>query len=174
MTVADRPVGHLGGHLEIHHVAFVVLDDESMPAPVSTASAAADHLVGRRRGEHLAGAGGIEHAVADEAGMQRLVTGAAAGNQRNLARPQFLPADELVLCAKHEDIRMRGNKAVEALGENCSALLISFFIFSPPRQSSPCRRCLKKQLVNAAHKRMHHLVDAPVASARCRDPADQS
>ena len=37
------------------------------PAPVSTACRRLHHLVGRRRGEDLAGAGGIEHAVADEA-----------------------------------------------------------------------------------------------------------
>ena len=59
----------VGGHLEVHDVAGVVLDD------VQDAGAAVDglrrrqHLVRRRRGEHLARAGGVEHARADEAAV---------------------------------------------------------------------------------------------------------
>ena len=53
--------GHLGGHLEVHHVAGVVLHD------VEHAGAAVDrlgrlhHLVRHRRGEHLTRTGGVEH-----------------------------------------------------------------------------------------------------------------
>ena len=76
-----------------------------------------DHLVGRRRGEHLAGTGGVEHAVADEASVQRLVPRTATRDQRHFARLQRAPADELVLGAECDDIRMCGREAVQAFGE---------------------------------------------------------
>ena len=75
----------VGRHLEVEDVARVVLDD------VEDAGAAVDrlgrleHLIGRRRGEHLAGTGGVEHARADEAAVHRLVTRAAAGDDADLA-----------------------------------------------------------------------------------------
>src|SRR4051795_2711830 len=65
-------LAHLGGHLEVHDVAGVVLDD------VQDAGAAVDrlrrleHLVRRRRGEDLAGTGGVEHAPPDVAAVHRL------------------------------------------------------------------------------------------------------
>jgi hypothetical protein len=77
--------GHLGGHLEIHDIAGIVLDD------VQHASAAVDepgglmHLVRCRRGEHLTGAGRVEHPRTDETTMQRLVPRPAAGDETNLA-----------------------------------------------------------------------------------------
>jgi hypothetical protein len=69
----DVPTRKIGGHLEIHHVAFVVLDDEDATAAGFDGPNSRDHLVRGWRREHLAGAGGVEHAVADETGMQRLV-----------------------------------------------------------------------------------------------------
>ncbi len=63
----------VGGHVEVHHVAGVVLDD------VQDAGAAVDslrgglHLVGGGGGEHLAGARRVEHAHADEPAVHRLV-----------------------------------------------------------------------------------------------------
>ena len=77
--------GVLGRQLEVHDVARVVLDD------VHDAGAAVDglrrreHLVGHRRGEHLARAGRVEHPEPDEAAVQRLVARAAAGDEGDLA-----------------------------------------------------------------------------------------
>ena len=50
--------------------------------------------------------------------MQRLVAGAAAGDQRHLARLQRPAADEFVPVAEHQDIGMRGDEAVEAFGQH--------------------------------------------------------
>ncbi len=80
------PPGHLRGHGEIHHIAFVILDDEKHACAGVDGLRSLDHLVRRRRGEDLAGAGGIEHAAADKARMQRLMPRTAARNQGDLAR----------------------------------------------------------------------------------------
>ena len=79
--------GHLGGHLEVHDVAGVVLHDVQDAGAAVDELGRGEHLVGHRRGEHLAGAGGVEHAEPDEAAVQRLVAGAAAGDEADLARP---------------------------------------------------------------------------------------
>ena len=77
--------GELGGHLEVHHVAGVVLDDVQHAGAAVDGLRGGEHLVGHGRGEDLARAGGVEHARADEAAVQRLVAGAAAGDQAHLA-----------------------------------------------------------------------------------------
>ena len=56
--------------------------------------------------------------MTDETAMQRLMAGAAAGNQRDLARLQMPAADEFVAVTKHENVGMRGDEAVEAFGEH--------------------------------------------------------
>ena len=114
----DLAAGHLGGHVEIHDVAFVVLDDEEDAGAAVDRLGRRDHLVGRRRGEDLAGAGGIEHAAADEAGVKRLVAGTAAGDQRDLSRRELGAADEFALGAEGNDIGVGSGKAIEALGED--------------------------------------------------------
>ncbi len=45
------------------------------------------HLIGHRGGEHLTGTGGVQHPGADEPPVHRLVTGASAGHQSDLALP---------------------------------------------------------------------------------------
>ena len=78
-------LAEVGRHVEVHDVAGVVLDD------VQDARAAVDglrrleHLVGRRRGEDLARARRVEHARPDEPAVHRLVPGAAAGDDADLA-----------------------------------------------------------------------------------------
>ena len=92
---------------------------KSTPAPLSTACGRGQHLVGRRRGEHLARARGVEHAVADEAGVQRLVARAAARDQRDLARLQLLRRrTNLRSAPRRDDVGMRGGEAVERFGEH--------------------------------------------------------
>jgi hypothetical protein len=88
----------LGGHLEVHHVAGVVLDD------VQDARAAVDqlgrrqHLVGNGRGEDLPRAGRVEHPQSDESAVERLVAGATARDDADLpAAAGTTPVNDLVL-----------------------------------------------------------------------------
>ena len=107
--------GELGGHLEVQDVAGVVLHD------VQDAGAAVDrlggeqHLVRHRGGEDLAGTGRVEHAEPDEAAVQRLVAGAAAGDQADLAgRGTAGAGDDLVLDVDRER-RVRGGDAPQGI-----------------------------------------------------------
>ena len=85
---------HVGGHVEVHDVAGVVLDD------VNDAGAAVDglrrleHLVGRGRGEHLPRTGRVEHARPDVAAVHRLMTRAASGDEPDLALDRRVLADD--------------------------------------------------------------------------------
>src|SRR6202020_3182137 len=71
-------LAHLGGHLEVHHVAGVVLDDVNDPGATVDGLGRLQHLVGGRGGEHLARAGGIRHARPNEATVHRLMPRASA------------------------------------------------------------------------------------------------
>ena len=110
--------GELARHLEVHDVAFVVLDDQQGARASVDCLNGCDHLVGRRRGEHLARTGRVEHPETDEAGMQGFVAGAAAGDQRDLARGQRPSADEFALGPELDDVGMRSSKAIEAFVEH--------------------------------------------------------
>ena len=110
---------HLRRHLEVHDVAGVVLDDEQDAGAAVDRRGRGEHLIRRGRREHLTGAGGIEHAIADEAGVQGLVAGAAAGNQRHLVvhrRPGA--GDEGRIVRELDQIGMRRGKTVEALSQD--------------------------------------------------------
>ena len=75
-----------------------------------------EHLVWDGRGEDLARAGGVEHALADEAAVQRLVTGAPAGDERDLALDRrVLAQDELVLEVDPDEVGVRRAEAGERL-----------------------------------------------------------
>src|SRR5439155_21010015 len=74
-------LGQLGREPEVHHVAGVVLDDVDDAGTAVDRLGRRQHLVGDGRGEDLAGAGGVEHPAPDEAAVERLVSGAAAGDQ---------------------------------------------------------------------------------------------
>src|SRR5699024_7377783 len=78
-------LGQFGGHLEVHDVARVVLDEVEYAASGVDGLRCGQHLVGNGRGEHLAGACGVEHACADEARVQRFVPRAAARHDADLA-----------------------------------------------------------------------------------------
>src|SRR4029453_7769284 len=90
-------LGHLGGHLEVHDVAGVVLHDVQDTGPAVDGLRGGDHLVRHRRGEHFTRTRGVEHALTDEAAVQGLVAGTAAGDQPHLAADRRVPAiDDLV------------------------------------------------------------------------------
>ena len=101
-------VGQFRGHLEVEHVAGVVLDDVQHPGPGVDRLGGGQDLVRYRRGEHLTRAGGVEHPVPDVPAVQRLVSRPAAGHQAHLARRRPLrPRDEAFLQV-HRQRRVRG------------------------------------------------------------------
>ena len=72
------------------------------------------HLVGGRRGEHLARARGVEHARADEPAVHRLVARAAAGDEADLALDRRVLADDDRGFVDHPDaVAVRCLDAVE-------------------------------------------------------------
>ena len=75
-------IGHFRRHFEVHHVAFIVLDDQHDALSLIDGLDRGEHLVWRGRGENLPGASGVQHAEADKSGVQRLVPRAAAGDER--------------------------------------------------------------------------------------------
>ena len=129
-------VQHFGCHLEIHHVAGVVLDDEENASATVHGLRGIHHLVGCGRGEDLTRAGRVKHAVADKTGVQRLVPGTAAGDQCDLTRLVALAAHKLVLRAERDDVGMRGGKAVQRFGEHVVDVVHQVFHGAPLRQKS--------------------------------------
>jgi hypothetical protein len=75
---------HVGGKLEVHHVAGVILDDMERAFAAIDSLGRGEHLVGRRAGEDRAWAGGIEHAQADESAMHRFMSAATTGDHGHL------------------------------------------------------------------------------------------
>ena len=76
------------------------------------------HLVGRRRGEHLSGARGVEHAEADEAAVQRLVAGTAATHERDGAVLLRGGAVDHAILMVNALIGMRGFDAAQRVRQN--------------------------------------------------------
>ena len=86
--------GQLRGHLEVQHVAGVVLHDvQDARAAVDRGGGDEDRL-GGRRGEHLTAHRRVEHAEPDEPTVQRLVARPAAGDQADLAALRRVAADD--------------------------------------------------------------------------------
>ena len=77
---------HVAGHVEVHHVAAVVAVEAQHAGAAIGRAHRLRHLVGAGRGEHLADGAGIQQALADIAGEDRQMAGAAAGDDADLAR----------------------------------------------------------------------------------------
>ncbi len=77
--------GHVGGHLEVHHVAGVVLDDHQHTRVGGDGLDALEDLVGGGGGEHRAGHRRIQHALAHVAAVGGLMAAAAAADEGHLA-----------------------------------------------------------------------------------------
>jgi hypothetical protein len=94
-------------HVEIHHVAGVVLHNHQDPRAPVNGLGRLIHLVRGGGGEHRAGTGGVQHPVADEAHVHRLVAAAAAGDHRHLPRSgRVRPVDEVRIEVHLDQIRM--------------------------------------------------------------------
>src|SRR5512132_4356956 len=111
--------GELGGHLEVHHVTRVVLDDVKDAGAAVDGLGRVEHLVGGRRREHLAGAGGVEHSGPDETAVHRLVPRAAARDQPDLALHRGVGANDHVRVELDAyEVWMGRGDAVQGLGDN--------------------------------------------------------
>ena len=131
--------GELGRHLEVEHVAGVVLHDVQHARARVDDLGRLEHLVGGGGGEDLTGARRIQHPGSDEAAVQRLVSGAAAGDQRDLAGPGRLAAVDDAVDGVDLQFRVRGRDARERVGENAAAgSLMNFFMSISPSRSG-CR-----------------------------------
>src|SRR5829696_8031026 len=96
-------LGKLAGHLEVEHVAGVVLDDVEDAGPAVDGLAGLEHLVGGGAREHGAGAGRVEHAWSDVTAVGRLVARAAAGDEGDLARNGSVGPDDYVYFGEDPD-----------------------------------------------------------------------
>ena len=124
----DAVVGSLvGGHLEVEDVTGVVLDDVDDARSTVHSLGGGEHLVRHRRCEHLARAGRVEHALADEAAVQRLVARAAARDQRDLALDRRIrPDQDLIRDVIPEDVRNGGSEPGERLFDHLVRLVDDF------------------------------------------------
>ena len=108
--------GVLGRQAEVHDVAGVVLDDVHDPGAAVDRLGGGEHLVGHRRGEDLAGAGGVEHPTADEPAVERLVTGAAARDEGDLPGHRRVgPHHDLGSGVVAQDVAVGGREADQRL-----------------------------------------------------------
>src|SRR5438034_84779 len=90
-----------------------------IPMPTSTSSSPSSKLGGDGRGEGVAGAGGIEHAQADESAMERLVARATTRNQGDLATSRAAGSqDDVVGRVDLDDVRVRLRQAGQALRDD--------------------------------------------------------
>jgi hypothetical protein len=112
------PLHHLGRHLEVHHVAGIVLDDEQHALAALDLRRRREHLVRRRGSEDLARAGGVEHAVADEAAVQRLVARAAARDQRHLAARALAARDMDRVQVQRQQVGMGRGQPLQRLDQH--------------------------------------------------------
>lgn len=75
--------GQLRRQAKVQPVAGVVFDDEQYAFRAGDGADRRQHGVYAGRGEYVAHCGGVQHAVADVAGVGGLVAAAAAGDQRH-------------------------------------------------------------------------------------------
>ena len=91
-----------------------------------------EHLIGNGRGEDLAGTGGVEHSLAHESAVERLMARAAARDESHLARDRrVLAQDELVLEIGPDEIGMgsleAGQRLLDHLLGDVDELLHAYF-----------------------------------------------
>jgi hypothetical protein len=111
-------LGHLLAHLERHPVAGVVVDDVQHALRRGEQLGRLVDVIHRRRGEHVTGAGRVEHALADDHHVRGLVPGTRPLDHRDLVIARGIRThDEVVLGDVAERIRVRESDALEHLGD---------------------------------------------------------
>jgi hypothetical protein len=114
----DLALGHFRGHLEVHHVAFVVLDDQDDTCACVGRLDGGKDTVGSGRGENRAGNRGIEHPPSDKAGMQGFVARSAAGDECDFGLSRRTALHEAAAGVHRDQIRVGGGKTVKAFVED--------------------------------------------------------
>nr|AAK71500.1 putative transcription regulator pTR [Halopseudomonas xiamenensis] len=84
------PLRILGGEAEVEAVPGVILDHQQAAGRPADVADGGQHGVHAGRGEHAAGDDARQHAVADEAGVGRLMPRPAAGEDRDLMLPMLV------------------------------------------------------------------------------------
>ena len=122
----DGPRVHVGqglaGHLEVHHVAGVILHDMQHAGALVRPACGLGDLHRIRGGEHVARARGGEHPGADESGVHRLVPGTSAGDHGDgggagIGDYSRGPADESGLVPLGEPTERLGEEVVRRIAE---------------------------------------------------------
>src|SRR5690606_36929118 len=130
----------LGGDLEVEHVAGVVLDDLDDPGAAVGRLHGGEDRLGAGRGEHGARDGGVEHADADEAGVERLMAAAPAGDEPDLPGDGAAgPGDEDRVLAGGEDVGVRGHEAGDGLGDDVTWVVDELLHCGLPRRRGTAR-----------------------------------
>ena len=96
-TVAAGRSSNSAAISKFYAVAGVVLYDEEHTGVAADRGRCLDDLAGGRRGKDLSGACGVEHSGADESDVQRVVTAAASGDQRDFFGGRRAPKHEFAL-----------------------------------------------------------------------------
>ena len=146
-------VQHVGRHLEVQHVAGVVLDDVQHAGAAVGGLAAGQHLVGHGRREDGARACGVEHPEPDEPAVQRLVTAAAAGHQRDLAldRPAG-PQHDLVLQVDRHQVGVSGREPGQGLRDDVVRVVqeLAHHMFGGAHLRLPSRSVMTRMVADHA------------------------
>ena len=122
----------LHGRLEVEDVAGVVLDDREHARAGVGAEDRRDDLVGGGGREHGARDCGVEHALPDEAGVQRLVARSPAADEPDLAGDGSADARHVDRCTVHlDEIGMSGSNPSSDSMTAFSGSLSNFFIAHP-------------------------------------------
>lgn len=121
---------HFTGHFKVHHVAGIVLDDHQNTLVGCDGLDALIDLIRRGRGKDCARDCRVQHARADVAAVCRFVTGAAAGDQRDLSFFLFRPHDHVSALQLAYILRIRLDHALNHLILYKLDLVDEFFMFS--------------------------------------------
>src|SRR5918997_973280 len=96
-------LGEFPRHLEVEHVARIVLHDVEDAGPAVDGLGRLEHLLRRRAREDVARARGVEHPLPNVAAVSRLVSRAAAGDEGDLALDGRVCADDDVVLGDDPD-----------------------------------------------------------------------
>ena len=123
---------HIDRHFEVQDVARIILHDREDAAIGGDGLDSFIDLVRRRRCEHGARHGTIEHAAADVAGVRRLVSAAAAGDESDLAFFFRLAHDDVAFWELSELVRRFLGDAFNHLAFDVFHLVDQFLHTDPP------------------------------------------
>jgi hypothetical protein len=105
-------------HVEGHPVAGVVVDDVQHTHGRGQQLGCLEHVIHWRSSEHVAGTGGVQHALADDHHVRGFVAGTGSLDDRHLVLVRRVRAhDQVVLRHVLQRVRVRRCDAVQHLGD---------------------------------------------------------